>query len=33
VYRNGHFRDGYGTTEKSGHFLRAGAGRPAKTPA
>ena len=33
VYRNGHFREGYGTTEKSGHFLRAGAGRPAKTPA
>jgi N-acyl-D-aspartate/D-glutamate deacylase len=33
VYRSGHFRDGYGTTAKSGHFLRAGAGTPAKTPA
>jgi N-acyl-D-aspartate/D-glutamate deacylase len=25
VYRNGEFRDGYGTTAKSGRFLRAGA--------
>ena len=24
VFRNGEFRDGYGTTVKSGHFLRAG---------
>jgi N-acyl-D-aspartate/D-glutamate deacylase len=28
VYRNGQFRDGYGTTAKSGRFLRAGARRP-----
>ena len=30
VFRNGEFRDGYGTTAKSGRFLRAGAGQPAK---
>jgi len=30
VYRNGQFRDGYGTTTKSGRFLKAGAGQPAK---
>lgn len=30
VYRNGEFCDGYGTTAKSGHFLRTGAGQPTK---
>ena len=30
VFRNGQFRDGYGTTVKSGRFLRAGAAQPAK---
>jgi N-acyl-D-aspartate/D-glutamate deacylase len=35
VYRNGEFREGYGTTVKSGRFLRAGSVevQPAKTPA
>jgi N-acyl-D-aspartate/D-glutamate deacylase len=33
VYRDGHFREGYGTTVKSGHFLRADAGHVTKTPA
>lgn len=33
VYRNGQFRDGYGTTAKSGNFLRAGASHLTKTPA
>lgn len=33
VYRNGQFRDGYGTTAKSGTFLRAGASHLTKTPA
>jgi N-acyl-D-aspartate/D-glutamate deacylase len=33
VYRNGRFCDGYGTTAKSGRFLRAGSGQPAKVPA
>jgi N-acyl-D-aspartate/D-glutamate deacylase len=33
VYRNGNFRDGYGTTAKSGHFLPADAGRLTKSPA
>jgi N-acyl-D-aspartate/D-glutamate deacylase len=33
VYRNGHFRDGYGTTARSGHFLRADARRLTKMPA
>jgi N-acyl-D-aspartate/D-glutamate deacylase len=33
VYRNGRFCDGYGTTAKSGHFLRADASRLTKTPA
>lgn len=28
VFRNGQFRDGYGTTVKSGRFLRAGASQP-----
>jgi hypothetical protein len=28
----GRFREGYGTTVKSGHFLRADAGQPTKTP-
>ena len=32
VYRNGQFCEGYGTTVKSGRFLRAGAGQLAKTP-
>ena len=32
VYRSGRFCEGYGTTVKSGHFLRADAGRPTKTP-
>jgi N-acyl-D-aspartate/D-glutamate deacylase len=32
VYRNGQFCQGYGTTVKSGRFLRAGAGQPTKTP-
>ena len=27
VFRNGEFREGYGTTVKSGRFLRAGARR------
>ena len=31
VYRNGQFRDGYGTTTKSGRFLKAGVGQPVKT--
>jgi N-acyl-D-aspartate/D-glutamate deacylase len=30
VYRHGEFCDGYGTTLKAGHFLRAGAGQSAK---
>ncbi len=30
VFRDGQFREGYGTTVKSGRFLRAGAGQPAK---
>jgi N-acyl-D-aspartate/D-glutamate deacylase len=33
VYRDGTFREGYGTTAKSGHFLRADAGHVTKTPA
>ena len=33
VFRNGEFCDGYGTTAKSGRYLRAGAGQLAKTPA
>jgi N-acyl-D-aspartate/D-glutamate deacylase len=35
VYRNGEFREGYGTTVRSGRFLRAGSVevQPAKTPA
>jgi N-acyl-D-aspartate/D-glutamate deacylase len=33
VYRNGQFCDGYGTTMKSGRFLRAGVGQLTKTPA
>ena len=32
VYRSGRFCEGYGTTVKSGHFLRADAGQPTKTP-
>jgi N-acyl-D-aspartate/D-glutamate deacylase len=32
VYRSGQFCEGYGTTVKSGHFLRADAGQPTKTP-
>ena len=32
VYRNGQFREGYGTTTKSGRFLKAGAGQRAKMP-
>ena len=31
VFRDGQFRDGYGRTLKSGHYLRAGAGRRMKT--
>jgi N-acyl-D-aspartate/D-glutamate deacylase len=30
VFRGGSFRPGYGTTVKSGRFLKAGAGQPAK---
>jgi N-acyl-D-aspartate/D-glutamate deacylase len=30
VFRHGEFCKGYGTTVKSGHFLRAGAAEPAK---
>lgn len=30
VFREGQFREGYGTTAKSGRFLRAGMGQPAK---
>ncbi|MGX9788461.1 N-acyl-D-amino-acid deacylase family protein [Mycobacterium sp. MMS18-G62] len=30
VYRHGEFCDGYGTTLKAGHFLRAHTGQPAK---
>jgi N-acyl-D-aspartate/D-glutamate deacylase len=30
VFRDGEFCEGYGTTVKSGHFLRAGAAEPAK---
>jgi N-acyl-D-aspartate/D-glutamate deacylase len=30
VFRDGEFCKGYGTTVKSGHFLRAGAAEPAK---
>jgi N-acyl-D-aspartate/D-glutamate deacylase len=33
VFREGEFREGYGTTVKSGHFLRAGATQHAKAPA
>ena len=33
VFRDGEFSDGYGTTVKSGRFLRAGAAQLAKTPA
>ena len=32
VFRNGQFCEGYGTTVKSGRFLRAGADQLAKTP-
>ena len=32
VYRNGQFREGYGTTTKSGRFLKAGAGQRTKMP-
>ena len=32
VFRNGEFSDGYGTTVKSGRYLRAGAGQLVKTP-
>lgn len=32
VFRNGQFRDGYGTTVKSGRFLRAGNTQPVKAP-
>jgi N-acyl-D-aspartate/D-glutamate deacylase len=31
VYRNGEFREGYGTTAKSGRFLKAGVGQRVKT--
>jgi N-acyl-D-aspartate/D-glutamate deacylase len=27
VFRDGHFRDGYGETVKSGRYLRAGSGQ------
>ena len=30
VFRDGEFCEGYGTTVKSGRFLRAGAAEPAK---
>jgi N-acyl-D-aspartate/D-glutamate deacylase len=30
VFRNGQFREGYGTTAKSGRFLRADGWQPAK---
>lgn len=33
VYRDGRFCEGYGTTAKSGHFLRADAGHVTKAPA
>jgi N-acyl-D-aspartate/D-glutamate deacylase len=33
VFRNGEFCEGYGTTAKTGHFLRADAGNLTKTPA
>jgi N-acyl-D-aspartate/D-glutamate deacylase len=33
VFGNGQFHEGYGTSLKSGQFLRAGSGEPAKTPA
>ncbi len=33
VFRDGEFSDGYGTTAKSGRYLRAGAAQLAKTPA